>query len=348
MFSSLFDHKKRMAAAIAASFVEDPSSEDLEKGGKRAQVGEIREFGGRKFIRTPTTWKYYGEGTGAKAKEHASAHEGGKKEAVEGRNEDRSPKLTPALSKLLDNEFENYRPEHLTSIKGKEQIKDAIKSHLIKERIDSSESERARIAAKYIEQKMGSIKFNKPAKPTDVASKENQITKAEKEGPAYKQLSSEVDSRITSLQERIEKAFFDGKTKEGENLTKILGLYEDFREKRMPQIANAFDEEQMSIEKSHLYKTGMNDNFYDSRDYLVLDLSVKPKSKKGYFFKIPLHFRSDYKRKTEDVRRKSMEIENKFEKKIQSKVSVNHFSMSYDEKDTDLTKKNLLFTIYLK
>ena len=59
-----------MAAAIAASFVEDLSSEDLEKGGKRAQVGEIREFGGRKFIRTSTTWKYYGEGTGAKAQQH--------------------------------------------------------------------------------------------------------------------------------------------------------------------------------------------------------------------------------------------------------------------------------------
>lgn len=44
---------------------------DLEKGGKKAFIGEIRTFAGREHIRTIDGWKYYGKGTGTKAKEHS-------------------------------------------------------------------------------------------------------------------------------------------------------------------------------------------------------------------------------------------------------------------------------------
>lgn len=46
----------------------------LEKGGKRATVGEIREFGGRKYIKTGSGWKFYGKGTGSKAASHADSN----------------------------------------------------------------------------------------------------------------------------------------------------------------------------------------------------------------------------------------------------------------------------------
>ena len=47
------------------------SADFLEKGGKRAYLGEKREFGGRVHIKTLDGWKYFGSGTGSKAKEHA-------------------------------------------------------------------------------------------------------------------------------------------------------------------------------------------------------------------------------------------------------------------------------------
>lgn len=40
---------------------------------KANQIGTIKEFGGRKYIKTPTGWKYYGKGTGAVAQGHKSA-----------------------------------------------------------------------------------------------------------------------------------------------------------------------------------------------------------------------------------------------------------------------------------
>lgn len=40
---------------------------DIEKGGKAAIIGEIREFGGKKYIKTNNGWKFHGKGTGEKA-----------------------------------------------------------------------------------------------------------------------------------------------------------------------------------------------------------------------------------------------------------------------------------------
>ena len=45
----------------------------IEKGGKRAQIGEIREFGGRTYIKTSDGWKFHGKGTGVKTKQHTES-----------------------------------------------------------------------------------------------------------------------------------------------------------------------------------------------------------------------------------------------------------------------------------
>lgn len=42
----------------------------LEKGGKKAVIGETRVFGGREYIKTATGWKFHGRGTGAAAQQH--------------------------------------------------------------------------------------------------------------------------------------------------------------------------------------------------------------------------------------------------------------------------------------
>lgn len=47
--------------------------DELEKGGKKAFIGEKRMFGGREYIKTAAGWKFHGKGTGAKAKEHSSS-----------------------------------------------------------------------------------------------------------------------------------------------------------------------------------------------------------------------------------------------------------------------------------
>lgn len=44
--------------------------EPLIKGGKRAQIGEIRTFGGRRYIKTVDGWKFFGKGTGKKAQSY--------------------------------------------------------------------------------------------------------------------------------------------------------------------------------------------------------------------------------------------------------------------------------------
>lgn len=49
--------------------------QEIEKGGKRATLGEIRTFGGREYIKTAQGWKFHGKGTGKKAKEHAEGSE---------------------------------------------------------------------------------------------------------------------------------------------------------------------------------------------------------------------------------------------------------------------------------
>ena len=45
----------------------------LEKGGKRAVIGERRMFGGRMYIKTTQGWKFYGKGGGKKAQEHSTS-----------------------------------------------------------------------------------------------------------------------------------------------------------------------------------------------------------------------------------------------------------------------------------
>lgn len=56
--------------------IEKAEENDLEKATKtKAFIGEIRKFGGRDHIRTISGWKYYGKGTGGKAKEHKGVGE---------------------------------------------------------------------------------------------------------------------------------------------------------------------------------------------------------------------------------------------------------------------------------
>lgn len=77
-----FEHQRLIKAQIANSFntenalsseeLEKSADDFLEKGGKRAVIGEKRMFGGREYIKTAQGWKFHGKGTGEKAKGHAA------------------------------------------------------------------------------------------------------------------------------------------------------------------------------------------------------------------------------------------------------------------------------------
>lgn len=57
---------------------ESTTGDSLEKGGKRAVIGEKREFSGRMYIKTAQGWKFFGKGTGSKAQDHhnsAASHD---------------------------------------------------------------------------------------------------------------------------------------------------------------------------------------------------------------------------------------------------------------------------------
>jgi 8-oxo-dGTP pyrophosphatase MutT (NUDIX family) len=63
---------KELAKTHAATIIiQAQEQNELEKGGKRAFIGEKREFAGRMHIKTIDGWKYFGDGLGKKAKEHS-------------------------------------------------------------------------------------------------------------------------------------------------------------------------------------------------------------------------------------------------------------------------------------
>lgn len=78
---SPIEHRELIKSQIAGSFnentptlsneeLEKSADDSLEKGGKRAVIGERRQFGGREYIKTAEGWKFHGKGTGAKATSH--------------------------------------------------------------------------------------------------------------------------------------------------------------------------------------------------------------------------------------------------------------------------------------
>lgn len=79
-----FDNNKNpLAENLLKSYANTESLQDylnkaeeaeLEKGGKKAFIGEKREFGGRMYIKTTQGWKFFGKGTGTKAKDHHEKH----------------------------------------------------------------------------------------------------------------------------------------------------------------------------------------------------------------------------------------------------------------------------------
>lgn len=64
------DGQKILESIDKQDKVEKSEQDNLEKGGKRAVIGEKREFSGRTYIKTQDGWKFFGKGNGAKAQGH--------------------------------------------------------------------------------------------------------------------------------------------------------------------------------------------------------------------------------------------------------------------------------------
>lgn len=99
----------------------------LEKGGKRAVIGEKREFGGRMYVKTANGWKFFGKGKGVKAQDHheSSASKSEKvdqRKSFDMKNDDGQgraylkTRTLDQLSKLKAN-IENIEDNHPASLK---------------------------------------------------------------------------------------------------------------------------------------------------------------------------------------------------------------------------------------
>lgn len=85
-------HQEEQRARIANSYKsESIMSEDeltksaneyFEKGGKKANVGEVRKFGGKDYIKTASGWRPVGKNKGKYKDAHETVH--GKKESPQG------------------------------------------------------------------------------------------------------------------------------------------------------------------------------------------------------------------------------------------------------------------------
>jgi len=112
---------------------------DLEKGGKKAFIGEIRTFAGREHIRTIDGWKYYGKGTGTKAKEHSK--DDIKKTDL---------RVIHKLSELSDSELDSLHATAVIDSKKKDftgwdTIKDIVEEKSLRAAIASKKSEKSTI-----------------------------------------------------------------------------------------------------------------------------------------------------------------------------------------------------------
>ena len=129
---------------------EQQATEFLEKGGKRAQIGETRMYGGRQYIKTADGWKFHGKGTGAKTKQHIEStkqYSSGDNKQPSSQNEQK-PKSTPKWNlegksqKQLEDELKDLKyndsKDNLTNT-GKSKIK-AIEDKLSQMSSDSAQS----------------------------------------------------------------------------------------------------------------------------------------------------------------------------------------------------------------
>jgi hypothetical protein len=92
MYDHIRKHQEQINKGIASTIggdalnqeeLEKSADDFFEKGGKKAAIGEIKEFGGRSYIKTVDGWKYHGKGTGAKAQQHSQSIPAAKEQDAE-------------------------------------------------------------------------------------------------------------------------------------------------------------------------------------------------------------------------------------------------------------------------
>lgn len=89
---------------LKKSFEQQFGPEYFEKAKKGASIGTIKEFGGKKYIKTENGWKYYGKKKGALQEEEPS--NGTKKFEIESKEKDAVSILDQFASKATDKQLE--------------------------------------------------------------------------------------------------------------------------------------------------------------------------------------------------------------------------------------------------
>jgi hypothetical protein len=89
---------------VTTEELEKSADNFLEKGGKRAVIGERRTFGGREYIKTSAGWKFHGKGGGAKAIAHREGALDHHVEAGKGEKKDTTKEGDQSTIKDLERE----------------------------------------------------------------------------------------------------------------------------------------------------------------------------------------------------------------------------------------------------
>lgn len=191
-------------------------NDTLEKGGKKAVVGEVRMFGGREYIKTPDGWKFHGKGTGKKAQEHKASVGGG--ESKESKETAIRKEMSVAQDKVLKKQELTEREKVLSKFHG-----------------TTGMSEGSKQALKYFTEEAGKIADDKKDKASAIAKKQVSLQDPVQESidNAEQQIKEGKTTREKILQEiaEAEKTPIGGKESNDRRVAIFEGLKKHFTKK---------------------------------------------------------------------------------------------------------------------
>lgn len=124
--SSVSGHKDTMSVSLVQQL--DPNI--FEKARQGASIGTIKEFGGKKYIKTESSWKYQGKKKGQAEEETSST----KENEVEDESKKKSSKLDEFASKASEKQLE----QAMKDPNQKDEVKEIAKKELEKRKGDGN------------------------------------------------------------------------------------------------------------------------------------------------------------------------------------------------------------------
>jgi len=252
------------------------NQDTLEKGGKRAVIGEKREFSGRMYIKTADGWKFFGKGTGTKAQGHHESSNSKSESKVEDKNNpfgfDSKEQYDSYIQGLASHsvKFGLTKDDYWTSIDNKE-IAEKIKTHS-RSATPTNEFKKIQADVTAAKKKMNEVKS--VAQSAGISQKEfdklHPGTKKELENNTKKQAPGHIDS--VKYQEEVREKHTPKEDKK-QSFSDLENVKEDLKDKfkgyKFKESDNTYGGKTISFSK--------NDRNEDS------SFDIQQKTEKGFF-----------------------------------------------------------------